>query len=72
MLEVNKVEVQLALTFMDLDLKDSGDYCQAQHDVIEVLADSSLPQLDFPQPPPPFPKKQNKTGSRPNVNKKYI
>jgi len=54
MLEENHVGVQL--TFMELDLKDSGDYCQAQHDAIEVLADSSLPQLDFsPPPPPPHP-----------------
>jgi len=52
MLEENQVDVQLALTFMELDLKDSGDYCQAQHDTIEVLADSSLSQLDFPPPLP--------------------
>lgn len=52
MLEDSKIDAQLrlALTFMELDLKDSGDYCQAQHDSIEVLADSSFSQLDFPPP----------------------
>jgi len=53
MLQDKRVGVRVALTFMELDLKDSGDYCQAQHDVAEVLADSSLSQLDFPPPPHP-------------------
>jgi len=48
MLEDNHIVVQPAFTFMELDLKDSGDYCQAQHVAIEVLADSSLSELDFP------------------------